>query len=929
VADQPKTPARVPVLAPDPQTGKLRFATVDAKDAEAVKAAGGKLLTKTEALHEEQRAEYEAKPVADRVVGGVVGTATGPVVGNVLGGTGVITQAPEVQAFQQGQNAALTGGLDQIAVKEALEATAGKQAAAAYGKHQLEIKQANEGWHTGGEVTGFAAQALAGGGSGAARALPGVGISALGGATEGLAARALGGVAARGVLGRALATSGELAARGAVEGALYGAANEVTEEALGDSGLAADKIFAAGGHGALFGGLGGAVLGGTGSLAKSTVGGAIGAARGGLSRVLSKGEEAANAVRGAAADAGAKADVAVTEGKALAKGVADEAGTAVAGAGRAVEDGAIGAVNDAGKAAAAAAESPTGKGIRGILGELSTAEGTRGLAYDQAWGAIGKGQGLQATRYAKQAQRYLPNGTRDVGEVMMRKGIINAEDGWLAAAKAGTPEHLLPKIGAELDTVGQRIGDITSASPARVDVNHIIDAVDQIASPYAGKAGQRHIAASVHSYADDLGDVLGVLKQNTETGAISRGLPTGANEVIYGSPDVSVQALLHQRKALDELVYKETKAMDPKMRVQALRDLRTKLEGVITDAMDEASGKVSGELRAEYKALKKDYVALSIAKDVAEDSAARASKHSAFSFTAVQAAAGAAASGHILAAPVVGIGTQLVKERGAAAAAVLLHRAADMGTLAKLMKGVDEGIGRAAQGILTAPKRGPLPEVPVGSVRDRAHAALARIAEAKADPDAYLEKVARNTESLSQSAPELAGALMQKATSYLAFMESKIPSAPPPDPLDPHPVPRLTDAEASRIAKYEWYWQKPDRFFAEVEHGHLTFEGIEVAKAAMPGAFAELQARTAEGLATLMAQKRPPPYAQRQKIGDLLDFPATAAQGFAHAQFLQKNAMLLSQTATGPAKAPPRASTQSKPQRSPLDRLEADGPGRR
>ena len=71
--------------------------------------------------------------------------------------------------------------------------------------------------------------------------------------------------------------------------ALYAFGDQVGEQMLGDHELAADKVFAAAGMGALMGAAGGGLLGFGGSLAKSGVQAALPAMRGGLSRVLGEG----------------------------------------------------------------------------------------------------------------------------------------------------------------------------------------------------------------------------------------------------------------------------------------------------------------------------------------------------------------------------------------------------------------------------------------------------------------------------------------------------------------------------------------------------------------------------------------------------------------------------------------------------------------
>lgn len=82
-----------------------------------------------------------------------------------------------------------------------------------------------------------------------------------------------------------------------------------------------------------------------------------------------------------------------------------------------------------------------------------------------------------------------------------------------------------------------------------------------------------------------------------------------------------------------------------------------------------------------------------------------------------------------------------------------------------------------------------------------------------------------------------------------------------------------------------------------------------------------------DALATHMARGRSVPFQQRLKIGDMLDIPATPAQQPQHAAFLQKNVLPLTQSNKA-APAKPRSSSGLS-QRSALDTLEANGPGRR
>ncbi len=978
---------------------------------------GGRVAKKDEVAAQQLDDDYAKKSTLEKAAGYATPALPAPVQ-MALRGAGVAPMPPELEAYRAGASQSFSGGLEGVLTKEGVELAAGKEAAHAFGQSQLALKQAHEGLYQGGELAGFIAGAVSGGGgkAGLGRAgavLPSVGIGMAGGLAEQGAARVLGGVAAKGTIGRAIATGGELAARGAVEGALYTGADQVSEAMLGDHELAADKVFAAMGTGALYGGLGGGLLGGAGSLAASGTRAVVGAAGRGIGRALSKGEEAATSLAGRAEDAAADA---TARGKAAAEGAVTDAKGAIA---RTASE----ATEEAGKAARFAAEQTGTKveqeigSLRGKLGEMSSKDTQKAWANEQAWKAIGAGNGLQSASFAKSAERYLPNGVKDVGEVILRKGIINVQDGIVSAARNGTPAAMLPKIEAELAITGQKLGDMTAASPARIKAADIERAINAVAQPLERNAATEVAGKSVRDFGERLKRSMGIgdygpgapgvggrialdesagiagkfktepafaigtgetpvgLRPNafasSRSGAsemsarrpisLGRGLAmdadaglkpsqmrageeasdifrmgkTGPADVslvggdaadiaakkafsLEGHPDVPLQELLLQRKALDRMVF-DNAALDPSMQIAVKRELRSKLEGLIMDSLDAASGKLPGHEKAAYKALKHDYTALSIASDAAEDSAARMAKGATFGLTDTLRGGGSV---------IKTIGSKLVRERGNAAAAVLLSRMADMGTITRAVQSVDEHIGRAAAGVLAAPRKASLPSpassVPVAA---RAETAMRRWAEVAANPEQTATRAAAVGEGIQGTAPMLAGALSQRMTSAAAFMVSKMPSVPDPDPFDPHPRPMLTDAQAAEYAAYDHYAEKPTRFFEEAAHGKLTFEGVEVARALMPGAFAEMQQRTLEGLTDLMAKKSPPPYLARQRLGTMLGVAAVPEQRPDHLGFLQKN--VIGSEKPGQASAidngasAPKRPLPTKPQSSStLDRLE-------
>ncbi len=143
-------------------------------------------------------------------------------------------------------------------------------------EHDVAINR--EAWpktHLVGNVAGATGAALASGGiGGVARLAPTAGIDALGAMAERGVGRALAGVGGEGLAGTTVRGAAKMAARAGTENALFSAGTHVGEDMLGDHDTAGDKLFVATAKGGAYGlGLG-AVLGGAGSLVRSTRGAA-------------------------------------------------------------------------------------------------------------------------------------------------------------------------------------------------------------------------------------------------------------------------------------------------------------------------------------------------------------------------------------------------------------------------------------------------------------------------------------------------------------------------------------------------------------------------------------------------------------------------------------------------------------------------------
>lgn len=205
---------------------------VDESEAERVFKAGYRPATSADIQYDRDRAEYDTTPK-----GLAISTGHGVYKGATLGfGDPLLTTV---------------GG---EGVRNAIE----------------KAQQFNPGYNIGGEVVGGLAMAAATsggsvGGSLAGRALsaPMRGVNALGNLAERGVARAIGTEAAS--LGGRVAQAGfRWGARGAAEGAVYEAGMAISDAAIKDHELTAERFLTALGDGMLVGGLGGAAIGGVG-----------------------------------------------------------------------------------------------------------------------------------------------------------------------------------------------------------------------------------------------------------------------------------------------------------------------------------------------------------------------------------------------------------------------------------------------------------------------------------------------------------------------------------------------------------------------------------------------------------------------------------------------------------------------------------------
>jgi hypothetical protein len=932
---------------------------VAAADVPALERAGGRVATPEDLAKERLEASYAKVPAAGKALGFATGTVL----------------PPTLEAYREGAASGLSAGLLQGATYQALKQVDTK-AAAAYQQHQQDLESAHPTAKGVGEVGGFVAGAAIGGAGGGA-ALPSSRIARLGAGAEKLVERKLAGVAARGAVGRAVTTATAMGAQGAVEGALIGAGQRLGEDMLGDHEVTAEKLFAASGAGALYGGVTGMSLGGVGSLARS----GARAAAGGLARAVRSGAEAAgrslrdvsveSGVRAAAPDAivgqvrpgpvklsidpdaglrtaqatermqpivigkrmlphvsadfaetgpigsalkkdkppiqiqreplsfvrdRARLDPGMVEGADIAPGPIRLTARGAEINPRMVEGAEIGPapvryVPERGLSAQQIGD------VRRALGEAKST-GLYAHADDLAWKALGTTRKI-SDRVAERVE----GGTRAVGNYVNRRILAKAGDeGWIegawAAGRAGTPGEMLPRIQADIAAMNRELGDLVRAYDVPVPLKTVTDKGGKIARELAKSSATVDGAKALQ---DRIGKLLEVFQ---------------AQGIVASDGTVPLSALYYERAALERAAYAMGQRGDTVGKEAVKRWLR-EIDTETVSRLDEAAHKAGAAgVGEKMLALKRDLHLAHKAAAAAEDGVKRIEGNNTFGIRESIGALVGLGTGHPVAGVGAAIGGKLMRERGAAAGAYLLQRAADTGAIARIVRSVDEQIGRAAKGVLLPPARGAMPRrTPVATQAARV---IAMVRAAQRDPEVVADRHRQQTEALSRVAPNVAAQHAAAQSRALGYLADQIPPDPAPDPFRAPRQPTLTPMQAARIAQLGRYVERPLAFFEDVERGRVTPEGIEMAKILMPRAFEDLQLRTVEAIRDAAAAGRPIRYEERVRVSLLLGVigdPSLHPDAIASLQghLAQSDVQL-------PSGSPARSGPIAKP--STLDRLE-------
>lgn len=822
--------SRVPVVGAGGTIG-----TVDAEHAGAVLSRGGRLA----APEELRGAELEAK-YGD------------------LGG--------HLAAAGEGAARGLTLGLSDPLAVGAGRLLGGEKGAEAVRRHLEEEQEAHPYLSAGAELAGSAAPILLSGGAAApeAAAAASAGARALGAANEaetlakigagvrklgvlpeavtklgGAAEHALGGIlgASDTALGSAARAAAKGAVRGITEGGLFGAGQEISDATLQDHDLTAEKLLTAVGHGALMGGLLGGGLAGTGKLAAE-------------------------------------------------------------GAGR-------------------------------ILGASS--ETLDDAAGHQAW------KWLDPAKSASKEAELRAGGANAVGRTVFDEVLrpLVEEKGLTAAAL--NPEEKLDLVQQAIDRKGKAIGALVEGhSGASVKLSEMLRPIQERIDEYAGKVGGEDKVATLAKLRDSVTRVLGGedpaaqidekltglmpgspeyeaalkeagyvkrtpaelqahLRENPDLMAGRGSLPLEATHIAPAATQAGEQAVpiakaIEQRRALQQIAFQEAKSLDPKLRVQLLRDVAGEWNRAEEEALNRASKIVGdGTAGTQLRELNKDFQRLKIAEKALENNTARYQTNNTFSLGdkmfAASTLAGGLASAHpatAIAAPLMGLGHKMLRAHGNAYAALILDRLSAWGGASKAVAEFDGAVDRAIDTALASkrPRTGGARRAlaAAGDSKTRFEEEESRVRQLAAmSPGLVAGHLQQRTAPLETHMPKVAAAMQKNATAATAFLTSKLP--PEPTTASPSLTPQIEKREPSAADRAKLLHAVDaveggaPEIMKRLAAGRMTPEDVEYLEKVNPRALDEIRQKV---MAKCADRTKPVPYQAKLRLGTLLKAPTDA-----------------------------------------------------
>jgi hypothetical protein len=687
------------------------------------------------------------------------------------------------------------------------------------------LKEANPVTSTATEVAGTAAGLL----------LPGLGeANAVRGVAE------AGNLAARGV--EAVAGAGRLAnatgavARGVTEGGLYGLGNVLSEDALGDTQLTADKLAASVGLGALLGGGGSALAEAIGAAAKP---------------VLRKGAEAAadalEALPGQVQSAAeGRALKAAGFSKATLKGLGNSEED-ILGAGRTLLDSGVISPGDT-----------SAEVLQKVQGKLKETGKAIGTALE---GVDAKGHRFDFSRFAQKAyDEVLQPLENDPARKAEAKAL-----GDLLADYSAKGETTFTEANRLKGGLGTKIRNWDPLDPIQRERRQVFGILNGEIERQVGDAGGAELR---QAFRQDK-ELYGVLLKSNKAGEADVRAELGNRFFSPSDQGLGVGAALMHGGPLGVAAGMATAAANKIARERLPSALAVGLDALAKHpAFEQLAGAFSGfakRLGEASPAVLGEYAPL-LANAVARGPTDALLTHAVLSERDPKYRDTMAQAGLDYSEP-----AAAVSQKAQALAIMKAHlsahdadvEAAIKAALAK--KAAAQPMGLMRSGLLGDAARGPLKDFATRT------AELQRLA---ANPAELADRVASALGPVADTTPSVAAALTATASRAVGFLADRAPR--PDDPLADIPALKSdwqpSEAERRKFERYVAAVSNPTAIFEDLAHGRVTKEAVEALQSVYPQMHEQLKASVLDQLS------RTPntlDYRQRLAWGELLGMPLT------------------------------------------------------
>ena len=471
-----------------------------------------------------------------------------------------------------------------------------------------------------------------------------------------------------------------------------------------------------------------------------------------------------------------------------------------------------------------------GGGERGVSLEESTSRaGTesvvRGVAEERAAKSVISGRGQ--LRSVKDFER-VPGGIKAVGRELLDRNLIKAGD---------SIDEIAPRIEAAREQVGSRLGELGQLADASgAEGPKIVPIVEKLSQANGGLLEKLKAFPSVTAGTTDRVKALvaDLTSHADETGTLS-----------------FVQAR-DLRSKLDQMLKWEKPAPGMASPFQdALRDVRGALEEQVEKAMDRAAPQLGRDALAEYKAAKLSYRKLAVADDAAQRAvSSKASNRIVSGSDYGTGIVGALGAGMLGLVPGVGLVTGLatslahkvIRERGAATAAVFLDKIAAMGAIKRASAAVDRNLVRGVDGVMgrKAAEVKRLPAHGLDNFADQAEA----VQSAAVNMGSHAAQVGQATAALAQHAPTITSSMQSAAIRATVYLADHLPKPRPSNPLAPSVNPiEPSDHEKRQFGRIFMAVHDPVSVLQDVRNGTVTPEQVAAISATHPALKADMDRR--------------------------------------------------------------------------------------